>query len=83
MLPHLAPPFAVQEEMGILGVCTASPATWSPGHAAGTRHIAAPTRPPLSAPARFHQANHFKAVIETDQMREWCLPPRVVSPTGK
>lgn len=44
-----------------------------------------PTYPPLPPPhiPRFHQANHFKAMIEMDQMRGWCLPHGVVPPTGK
>lgn len=39
--------------------------------------------PPFPSPHAVPSSNHFKAKIETDQMRGWRLPPRVVPPTGK
>lgn len=50
-----------------------------PGHAAEPSRV--PPPPPSSRVVP--SSNHFKAMIERDQMRGWCLPPRVVPPTGK
>lgn len=47
-------------------------------------HATVPSSPPHSLPPHaVSSSNHFKAMIEPDQMRGWCVPPRVVPPTGK